>query len=54
MPKSKAILVRVPVELFEKLEKIRKKKGKLSIPEVVRDAISDYINKEGNQVEDLR
>ena len=43
---SKAILVRVPDEVYRQLDEIRKKKGKLSVPEVVRDAISDYLSKE--------
>jgi len=46
----KSIHVKVSDEIYEKLESLRKKKGKLSIPEVIRDAISEYIEKEFKEV----
>ena len=37
------VTVKIPDETYKILEEIRRKKGKLSVPEVIRDAISFYL-----------
>jgi len=43
----KSVHVKLPDEIYYKLEQLMRKKGKLSVPEVIRDAISEYLEKEG-------
>ncbi len=42
----RSVHVKLPDDVYDQLERIRRKKGKLSIPEVIRDAISEYLEKE--------
>ena len=44
---SKSIHLKVDYSVYEQLEKIRKKKGRLSVQEVIREAISEYLEREG-------
>jgi metal-responsive CopG/Arc/MetJ family transcriptional regulator len=46
----KSVHVKLPDDVYDQLERIRRKKGKLSVPEVIRDAISEYIEKELSKV----
>lgn len=38
--------VRVEDEVYRLLNELRKRKGKLSVPEIIREAISEYLEKQ--------
>jgi len=38
--------VTVGDEVYQTLEELRKRKGRLSVPEIVREAISEYLERE--------
>lgn len=43
---NKRIGIVVPKEMYDKLEELRKQKGKISIPELIREALGKYIEEE--------
>jgi len=43
---SVKVTVAMPKVMYEQLEELKKKKGKLSIPELVREALIEYIERE--------
>jgi len=47
MEKDEKVRVNVVMtrEMFEKLERLRKEEGKLSVPELIRDVLSEYIKR---------
>ena len=47
MGKDEKVRVHVVMtrEMFEKLERLRKEEGKLSVPELIRDVLSEYIKR---------
>lgn len=51
MKKKEKVRVQVAMtkEMYEKLEELRREKGKLSIPELIREALTEYIEREGKR-----
>ena len=47
MGESVPIYLRVPRSVYEKLVELKEKKGRLNVQEVIREAISEYLEKEG-------
>jgi len=51
---TRQITLRVPEEVYQKLEVLKKKKGRLKVQEVIREAINEYLEKEENKMEVFR
>ena len=43
---SVPVLVRVEEDTYKVLEELRKRKGRLSVQELIREAISEYLERE--------
>jgi len=40
------ICLRLPPNIHQELEKVRKRKGRLNVQEIIRDAIDEYLERE--------